>query len=171
MNKRKKIIFAGIVIFLVIIIVARILINLNKEKETINDFTSVKELLEFDNQEYIAIKDSEEEGYEDDIYLHFSVPAINDDGTTNQRIYEMVINHIAKFNRGHNFRLIDQEKNILVRIQYNEKGNISLYTINNDNKYWEHIKTNQQIENYKEDKLTAFTITSSVLAKYIIISI
>lgn len=167
MKKKKLIIILAIILIILTIVIVRIIIQINKPKTTVDDFSSVKELIEFDGHEYIAMENSTEDGYEKDIYINFCKPSINDDGTTNQDLYEVVINHIAKFNRGHNFRLIDQEKNILIRIQYNENGNISLYTINNDNKYWEHIKTNFQIENYQEEKLTSFTITSPILANII----
>ena len=167
MKKRKILIFFGIILLILIIVIIRNLITHYKEKTSVNDFSSVKELIEFDGHEYIAMKDSEEDGYEKDIYLHFSKPTINEDGTTNEKLYEIVISHVAGMLKGHNFRMIDQEKNILVNIQFNDQGDVSLYTINNDGKYWEHIKTNYQIDNYKEETLTTLTVESPILANII----
>ena len=167
MKKRKILIFFGIILLILIIVIIRNLITHYKEKTSVNDFSSVKELIEFDGHEYIAMKDSEEDGYEKDIYLHFSKPTINEDGTTNEKLYEIVISHVAGMLKGHNFRMIDQEKNILVNIQFNDQGDVSLYTINNDGKYWEHIKTNYQIDNYKEETLTTLTVTSPILTNII----
>lgn len=167
MKKRKILIFFGIILLILIIVIIRNLITHYKEKTSVNDFSSVKELIEFDGHKYIAMKDSEEDGYEKDIYLHFSKPTINEDGTTNEKLYEIVISHVAGMLKGHNFRMIDQEKNILVNIQFNDQGDVSLYTINNDGKYWEHIKTNYQIDNYKEETLTTLTVESPILANII----
>lgn len=168
MKKRKKIIISLIVIFVIIIIgLIGYFLSRTREKTSVNDFSSVKELIEFDGHEYIKEEKSEEEGYEDDIYLKFSKPPINDDGTTNKSLYEIVISHVAGFRKGHNFRMVDTENNVLVKIQYNENDEVSLYTINNDGKYWEHIKSNYQIDNYQNEPLTSFTITSPLLANVI----
>ncbi len=166
--KRKKILFfLSIVIIIIIIAIIGSIIQENKPKQSINDFSSVEKLIEFDGHEFISMQNSSEEGYEKDIYLHFSKPTINDDGTINQGLYEIVISHVAGFLKGQNFRLIDQEKNILVKIQFDENEEVSLYTINDDSKYWEHIKTNYQIDNYQNEPLTSLTITSPILANII----
>lgn len=162
-KRRNLIIVLGIIILIVIIGLAKYLIETRKEKTSITDFSSEKEIIEYDGHEYLGKKKSEEEGYEDDIYLHFSKQAINEDGTTNQALYEVVISHLVEFKKGHNFRMLDQENNIIIRIQYNEKDELSLYTINNNSKYWEYIKTIYQIDNYNDNKLTSFNIESQIL--------
>ncbi len=166
-KKRILIILAVIIILIAIIFIVRSIINANKPKETIDDFSSVKELIEYDGHEYLGMKNSEEEGFEKDIYIKFSKPPINDDGTTNEGLYEVVINHVARKMKGQNFRLIDADKNIVIKIQYNENEEINLYTINDDAKYWEHIKTYYQIDEYEGEKVSSFTITSSLLANII----
>ena len=149
------------------IIIARIAINANKPKTSLKDFSSVKEIVEFDGHTYIAMQNSTEDGYDKDIYISFSKPSINDDCTTNQNLYEIVIKHIAGFIAGQNYRLIDTEKNIVVKIQFNDNNEVSLYTINEDAKYWEHIKANHQINNYENEAITSLTITSQILANII----
>ena len=165
--KKKRIIIVAIILVLAIIIVARIVINANKPKTSLDDFSSVREIVEYDGHEYISMENSTEDGYEKDIYINFSRPSINDDGTTNQNLYEIVISHIAGMLTGQNFRLIDTDKNIVVKIQFNDDDEVSLYTINDDAKYWEHIKSNYQIDNYTNETLTSMTITSQVLANII----
>lgn len=168
MKKRKKtLIFLGIALVIIIIGLIGYFLDKSRPKTSVNDFSSVKEIIEYDGHEYIRTEKSAEEGFEDDIYLSFSKPTVNEDGTTNKSLYEVVISHVASFRKGHNFRMIDTEKNILVKIQYNENDEVSLYTINNDGKYWEHIEADYQIDNYKDEQLTAFTITSPILANII----
>ena len=167
MKKKKVLIIFTIILILLIIVIARIIINVNKPKTSINDFSSVKELIEFDGHTYISMGDSTEEGYDKDIYISFSKPTVNDDGTTNKELYEIVISHVAGMLKGQNFRLIDTDKNIVVKIQFDENDNVNVYTINDDSKYWEHIKTNYQIDNYTDEPLTSMTITSQILANII----
>ena len=167
MKKKRIIIIVAIILILAIIIVARIVINASKTKTSLEDFSSVKEIIEYDGHEYISMENSTEDGYEKDIYINFSEPSINDDGTTNQNLYEIVISHVAGMLTGQNFRLIDTGKNIVVKIQFNDNNEISFYTINDDARYWEHIKSNYQIDNYTNENLTNMTITSQVLANII----
>ena len=167
MKKKQVLIILTIILILLIIVIARIIINVNKPKTSINDFSSVREMVEFDGHTYISMQDSTEEGYDKDIYISFSKPIVNDDGGTNKSLYEIVISHVAGMLKGQNFRLIDSDKNIVVKIQFDENDNVNLYTINDDSKYWEHIKTNYQIDNYTDETLTSMTITSQVLANII----
>ena len=167
MKKKEVLIILTIILIIAIIIIAKITIDANKPKTSINDFSSVKELIEFDGHTYISMQNSTEEGYEKDIYISFSKPTINEDGETNKNLYEIVISHVAGMLKGQNFRLIDSDKNIVVKIQFDENDNVNLYTINDDSKYWEHIKANHQIDNYTNEQLTSITITSQVLANII----
>ena len=167
MKKKKVLIILTIILIIAIIIIAKITIDANKPKTSINDFSSVKELIEFDGHTYISMQNSTEEGYEKDIYISFSKPTINEDGETNKNLYEIVISHVAGMLKGQNFRMIDTEKNVVVKIKFDENKNVNFYTINDDSKYWEHIKSNHQIDNYTNEPLTSMTITSQVLANII----
>lgn len=167
MKKKKVLIILTIILIIAIIIIAKITIDANKPKTSINDFSSVKELIEFDGHTYISMQNSTEEGYEKDIYISFSKPTINEDGETNKNLYEIVISHVAGMLKGQNFRIIDTEKNVVVKIKFDENKNVNFYTINDDSKYWEHIKSNHQIDNYTNEPLTSMTITSQVLANII----
>lgn len=162
MKKVVKFTIIFVFIILLILVIKRIIEYKVMPKNSVDDFATIKEIVEFDGHRYIDMVNSEEEGYEKDIYINFSKDTINDDGTTNKSLYETVISHIAKKLRGDNFRLIDNEKKIIIRIKFQD-DKISLYTINEDSKYWEHLKTNYQIENYKEEKLSDFSISSRIL--------
>lgn len=167
MNKKRKLIILVIILVLAIIVISRIVINVNKPKTSIDDFSSVKEIVEYDGHKYISMQNSTEEGFEKDIYITFSKPTLNDNGTTNKNLYEIVISHVAGMLKGKNFRLIDTDKNIVVKIKFNDNEEVSTYTINDDSKYWEHIQTNYQIDNLQEEQLSNFTIESQILANII----
>ena len=169
MNKKSKVfVFLAIIFFIIILlIIIRIVINKNKSKTSIDDFSSIKELVEYDGHKYITMKNSKEQDFSKDIYILFSKPTINDDGTTNQRLYEILISHLAGMLKGKNFRLIDTDKNIVVKIKFDDNDEVSVYTINDDSKYWEHIQTNYQIDNLKKEQLSNFTVESQILANII----
>ena len=167
MNKKKKVfVFLTIIFIIILLVIIAIVIDKNKSKTSIDDFSSIKELVEYDGHKYITMKNSEEQDFYKDIYILFSKPTINDDGTTNQRLYEILISHISGKLKGKNFRIIDEDRNIIIKVISNEDETIS-YTINDDAKYWEHIKTNYEIENPKEENNSSFTITSQLLANII----
>ena len=167
MKKKRNLIILAIILVLAIIVISRIVININKPKTSIDDFSSVKEIVEYDGHKYISMQNSTEEGFEKDIYITFSKATLNDDGTTNKNLYEIVISHVAGMLKGKNFRLIDTDKNIVVKIKFNDNDEVSTYTINDDSKYWEHIQTNYQIDNVKDEQISNFTITSQILANII----
>lgn len=164
MNKKRNLIILAIILVLAIIVISRIVININKPKTSIDDFSSVKEIIEYDGHKYISMQNSTEEGFEKDIYITFSKPTLNDDGANNKNLYEIVISHVAGMLKGKNLRLIDTDKNIVVKIKFNDNDEVSTYTINDDSKYWEHIQTNYQIDNVKDEQISNFTITSQILA-------
>ena len=128
MKKKQVLIILTIILILLIIVIARIIINVNKPKTSINDFSSVREMVEFDGHTYISMQDSTEEGYDKDIYISFSKPTVNDDGGTNKNLYEIVISHIAGMLKGQNFRLIDTDKNVVVKIQFDGNKNVNFYS-------------------------------------------
>lgn len=167
MKKVLKFAILFFVIIIIILVIQKIIEYNTSPKISVDDFATVKELIEFDGHEYIDMKNSSDEDCKKDIYIKFSKPPINEDGTTNKNLYETVISHLAKKIKGENFRLIDTEKNIVIKIKF-EEDQINTYTINGDSKYWEHIQSNYQIDNYKETTISDFTVTSQVLNDIII---
>ena len=162
-NKKKFFIIFLIIICIIALAIISILVKKNKPKTSLSDFSSIKEIVEYDGHTYISMENSKEDGFDKDIYISFSKSPVNEDGTTNQKLYEIVISHVAGMLKGENFRLIDVDKNVVVKIKFNDNDEVSTYTINDDLKYWEHIKTNYQIGNSKEEQLSNFTITSTIL--------
>ena len=161
MNKKKLIILL-IAVLIAILILARLAISITKKKTSVDDFSTIKELVEYDGHKYISTKNSEENGFEKDIFIQFSNPPINDDGTTNQNSYEILIQHVGGKMLGRNFRIIDEDKDITIRIKF-EEDKITTYTINNDVKYWKNLIAKYQTSAYSEEETTNFTINSEVI--------
>lgn len=165
-KKRLKIIIITILILIFIFITGLILykalIKNNNSVTSIDDFEGVKEIIEYNECKYIRTSNSNEEDFKKDIYLEFSKNTIEEDGTTNEILYDNLTSQIAGKIKGTNFRLIDESKNIIVRIKFN-KNEVSSYTINNDAQYFEHLKTRYQISNFKEDNNTDIQIVSQEL--------
>lgn len=168
-NKRKKLyIIIGITIFIIIMVsvIYKIIEKNSNPKTSINDFSSIQELVEYNECKYIKTVNSKEEGYKKDIYIEFSKPTIEQNGTTNEILYKNLTSQIAGKMLGTNFRIIDEKNDIIIRIQFKDKA-VSLYTINNDYKYFESIKTKYQALNYKEDVITNVQVQSNELASII----
>lgn len=169
MPKEKKKLKLIIIIILVLIflfvtglILYKALVEKNNEVSSIEDFENVKEIIEYNECKYIKTSNSDEDGFEKDIYLEFSKGVIEEDGTTNEVLYDNLTSQIAGKMKGTNFRLIDESKNIIVRIKFDGEE-VSSYTINNDSQYFEHLKTRYQILNFKEDNNADIQIRSNEL--------
>ena len=169
MPKEKKKLKLIIIIILVLIfllvtglILYKALVEKNNEVSSIEDFENVKEIIEYNECKYIKTSNSDEDGFEKDIYLEFSKGVIEEDGTTNEVLYDNLTSQIAGKMKGTNFRLIDESKNIIVRIKFDGEE-VSSYTINNDSQYFEHLKTRYQILNFKDDNNADIQIRSNEL--------
>ncbi len=163
---KKKLITILIIFLVILLVIIRLIVNISKEKNSIKDFGTIRELVEYDGHKYISQKKSEEEGFERDIYIQFSNEPITSDGISNQGLYEILIKHISEKVSGHNFKIIDEEKNIIIRIKY-EDNKVSTYTINNDSKYWKNLLTDYETKRVSQERTTNFTINSSILANLI----
>ena len=167
-NKKMLIIVFTILVLIILGIVLYKNFNENSEiKTSVNDFESVKEIIEYNDCKYIKTANSNEDGYSKDIYLEFSKPPIEQSGETNEVLYNNLTSQIAGKIKPTNFRLIDEKRNIIIRIQFNDKGEVTLYSINNDTQYFEHLITNYQVSNYVEDKQTPINVQSEVLISII----
>ena len=165
-KNKNKIIIITIIVILVLLIIGRALYmnfqDQTEEKTSVNDFASIEELVEFNECKYIKMQASTEEGYEEDIYIEFSKDPIEEDGTTNEVLYDNLTSQIGGKLLGTNFRIIDESRDIIIRIQFEEDA-VNLYTINNDPQFFEHLKTMYQVTNFEEDKQTPIQISSNIL--------
>lgn len=167
-NKKKVIIIIiSIVILLLIIgIVASQIKKKNKIYNSIDDFDSVKELVEYYKCDYKKMENSKEEGFSKDIYLKFMRDPIDEEGNLAQMSYEGLLKMINKKIEYINYRVIDESRNLIVRVMFDENKN-GYYTVNNINNYFENLYSLYTINNKKEDLLKNVNITSPELQNII----
>lgn len=171
MHKEKKKLKIIIAIILILILIVLLIIGLliyknlvegKSEKASIDEFEDVKEIIEYNECKYIKTESSKEDDFEEDIYIEFSKDVIEEDGKTNEILYDNLVSQIAGKMKGRNFRLIDETRNLIIRIKYTDQE-VSTYTINNDQQYFEHLKTRYQLSNYSVGKDANIQILSQEL--------
>ncbi len=163
MNKKKKIII--ITLSIIILIIAfrmgySYLVNKNKKYSSIDDFNNIKELVNYYNCEYKGIKNSKEENYTKDIYIIFSEDPITKDGETNKIFYENLISLISAKMERKDYRIIDENKQLTIRVKFDKEGKVG-YTINDYSNYFENLKSLYTINNEKKDS----TIHSNIVSR------
>ena len=153
MKKKKKIIkivlIVSIVLFLIILIIANKVAEKKKiedEKEnyyankiynSIEDFKTVEEVIIYKKAKYIKEEESNVEGYDVDIYTNLKYPLYTDT-ENNSLFYKDMIKKIAYVLQYKNFRVIDEEKNIVIAAicDASKKSIVKLY-VNGEENYWE----------------------------------
>ena len=93
--KKKKIIIIAVILIILILILIGAIISKNRtsssEKNSVNDFRNVKELVEYYDCQYISTKKSVEENFEKDINLVFPEDPISEDRSNNQYLYNNIL--------------------------------------------------------------------------------
>ena len=153
MEKKKKIIkivlIVSIVLFLIILIIANKVAEKKKiedEKEnyyankiynSIEDIKTVEEVIIYKKAKYIKEEESNVEGYDVDIYTNLKYPLYTDT-ENNSLFYKDMIKKIAYVLQYKNFRVIDEEKNIVIAAicDASKKSIVKLY-VNGEENYWE----------------------------------
>ena len=121
MNKRKKkiiIISTVIIAFFIILIVVMKLAQSNKKIDSINEANSLQRVVEFCECKFISSKDSDLDGYNMDIYLEFKYDTYQD-GESKQAYYDVTIDAITKYLTYRKIRLIDESRNLIIRVDTN----------------------------------------------------
>ena len=138
-NKKSK---KYIIIALVLIILTTVIILIarnSKEKQftTMDDFTEIKQVIEYLNCKYIKEKKSEDKNYDIDVYVEFVVNLYNEDGSSEENFYTRLITMIGTVTRYKDVRIIDEDKQITIEIQGDqENGEIERYLINGVEDYF-----------------------------------
>lgn len=135
-SKKKKIIIIIIIAFLIFFILGA-LRKMNKKYITIDDFTNVRELVEYYNCKYISLKNSDAEGYDKDLRIYFPLAPVDEVyDVSNQTFYENVIKDVCNKLNYKPYRIIDEKRGLTIEIKYNEEDKIVEYRINNDNNFF-----------------------------------
>ena len=153
MEKKKKIIKIVLIVSIVLLIIILIIANkvaekkkIEDEKEnyyankiynSIEDFKTVEEVIIYKKAKYIKEEESNVEGYDVDIYTNLKYPLYTDT-ENNSLFYKDMIKKIAYVLQYKNFRVIDEEKNIVIAAicDASKKSIVKLY-VNGEENYWE----------------------------------
>lgn len=129
MKKTIKIGIIFIFILLIVFLIAKVIENSKQSNE-------IKEIAQNLECEYIKMVSSTESEFDKDIYLNIPYfPVESSKESNNQYYYEKLITVINSKMNKENFRIIDEKKNLIIRIRYD--GEKSSYTINGDNNYYQ----------------------------------
>ena len=157
--KEKKIL-RSILIVLAIIFALVIVRAIIKENTGI-DSKKLSNVLESTGTTLIKAEKGSEKDYNIDIYVKFGEEP-SKYGTSNKNYFEYLMTLINPILKKKKFRLIDQEKNMIIRGKFNSKGTIK-YIVNNDINYFANIASFQNFYEIKNDNTVNPEIKSSEL--------
>ena len=145
--KEKKI-FKYILIILSIILVIALVRQLLKENIGIN-INELSSTLEKTGTKLLKAESGKEKEYRVDIYLKFGQqPSENE--TSNKEYFEYLMTLINPILKKKSFRLIDKDKDMIIRGKFNANGIIK-YIVNNDVNYFANIASLENIGNLPKE--------------------
>ena len=145
--KEKKI-FKYILIILSIILVIALVRQLLKENLGIN-INELSSTLEKTGTKLLKAESGKEKEYRVDIYLKFGQqPSENE--TSNKEYFEYLMTLINPILKKKSFRLIDKDKDMIIRGKFNANGIIK-YIVNNDVNYFANIASLDNIGNLPKE--------------------
>ena len=154
-TKKKKLI---VIFVIVIIVIFLIKIGVDKSEEkiwdekeysSVKDFATIKEVANYLECELIREKVSKEEPYKKDIYMKIKHD-LYDGNISNEGFFEKLVALIINVEDYNSFRIIDEEKNIIIGVVCNPENKTHLKTIINDEENY-FIKRDSKI-NIEESK-------------------
>ncbi len=165
-KKRIIILVSAIVLFVVILILRNILMNEEQEKKEFNsldDFTTPKEVIEYMEGKYIKETESIEENFYLDIYATLKVNLYTGE-TSNEEYYRTMVRLMANTLNFKNFRIIDDEKkNLIAVICDEEDSKISRTYINGDDSYFATQDSEIELNKMQDVAISEFNIESAEL--------
>ncbi len=163
MNKKKKIIISvsAVLAFLLILVVI-LKISQNKPINSKEEAKTLQSIVEFCECKFISSKESKEKGYSLDIYLEFKYSPY-EDGKSKQPYYDVTIEGISEFLKYRNIRLIDESRNLVIRVD-TKNNSISKKYFNDieESEYFSKLLSENTLENKVELKETEFDVTSEL---------
>ena len=145
--KVKKV-FKYILIFLAIVLVIAIIRQIFKENIGIK-IKELKSTLESTGTTLLKVESGKEKEFNIDIYVKFGQdPSI--EGTSNKDYFEYLMTLINPILKKKSFRLIDKEKNMIIRGRFEATGRIK-YIVNNDINYFANIASLKNIGNLPKE--------------------
>ena len=154
MKNKKRIIIITIVIIIGLLFTA----GLSRYRRGIVDSSSsFKKIIEYLGSTYIKVEKSSEEGYAKDIYITYSSDPVVIDVGSMQYVYDNMAVALARKMKNKDFRIIDEERNIIQRVNFEDDGTFT-YVINNDENYFKNKFNEIQIKGREDSKLEKIDI-------------
>lgn len=158
--KEKKIL-RNILIVLAVILTIAFVRQLFKENIGI-DIKELSSVLDKTGTKLLKVEGSKEKEYKIDIYLKFGQQP-SEDENSNKEYFEYLMTLINPILKKKSFRLIDKDKDMIIRGKFNANGIIK-YIVNNDINYFANIASLKNIGNIpKESDLINPVIKSQEL--------
>lgn len=171
-KKQKRIlIIIGVIILISLIIILIPLSNREHKNEEINanelgrKLTTIQEVVEYLESTYIREEESNEEGYDIDIYVSFKYD-LYENGKSNELYFTNFYEKIAIVTEFKNFRIIDEGKGITIALKCNS-NKISEVLINGETEYFKKHDSENSRENELKIEEVKMTINSSILQSLI----
>lgn len=159
--KEKKIL-RNILIVLAVILTIAFVRQLFKENIGI-DIKELSSVLDKTGTKLLKVEGSKEKEYKIDIYLKFGQQP-SEDENSNKEYFEYLMTLINPILKKKSFRLIDKDKDMIIRGKFNANGIIK-YIVNNDVNYFANIASLENIGNLpKESDLINPVIKSPELS-------
>lgn len=152
--KNRNIVIAGVAIVITILCLIMYVDNSIKNK-------NVKKAVEDMECIFYKIDRSKEKNFSKDIYISIPIKPVETNTYNNQSYYENLIKVITSQLNNTNYRLIDEEKELVIRVKADNK-NVK-YTINGDNNYYQTKMAEGSFKNTNEEKNTELEVKSNEL--------
>ena len=167
-KRRKRLILIIIIIIIILLTLAcwRKFINMKNSSEDkvyleTSDFTSAKEILEYYGNKYYKEEKLKNSTYSFIIYTSFKYDLYTDN-ESNEKFFNQMVNLIAEVTEYKDFILVDESKNINIKVVCKEQE-IKIININGDNNYFETMDTRKALENKENQKYTELYIQSNII--------
>lgn len=167
-KRRKRLILIIIIIIIILLTLAcwRKFINMKNSSEDkvyleTSDFTSAKEILEYYGNKYYKEEKLKNSTYSFIIYTSFKYDLYTDN-ESNEKFFNQMVNLIAEVTEYKDFILVDESKNIKIKVVCKEQE-IKIININGDNNYFETMDTRKALENKENQKYTELNIQSNII--------
>ena len=170
LSKDSKKIILIIAVILAVILVLNIIITILENKNEMENnkasigFSSIKEILDKYECEFIKETKSKDSKYVKDLYVKFKYNTF-EQNESKKRHYENIISYLSDFINA-NYRIIDEEKDLLIEVkkQTNSEGTVIFtYIINGDENYFLNKESEINLKNYEEDNNTNIEVNSNIL--------
>lgn len=159
-NKKNIVIICVLLIIIIVSIIIYKIIGGMKPPTSIEDFKSIKQVIEYMDSKYIS-----EEGINNKrIKLEFKYPLYNEDKTSNEKYYMQMINRIAEVVKYNNFSLTDEKNDIAIVVECsNTLNRPSKIIVNGSATYFEMENMQNAISEFQKINSIEVKINSNIL--------